>query len=211
MKRLLFLNVIVIVLVIALTAGATFAYFSAQDTSHSAKITTAKLGVVGWFSTPLMFPSMLPGDSVTQTIQIQNTSADAKEDFYLQMEPESPGGDTNFCYEHDVTGWHFTPKAWLKIVEEGTTVRYDNWICYLYPVNLAGEGGKTIALLSDDVNPGQLKTYTVTLTLSPTTGNAFQGKTNEDKIHLIAVQYNGPAPVTVIGSMWPVGDGNYGE
>lgn len=210
MKKLLVVNVIVILAVVALTAGATYAYFSAQDQTKQAEITTAKLGVEGVFSTPLSFPKMLPGDSVVKWIAIKNTSADAYEDFYLQMIPESPSGDTNFCYKKDGANWLWDPKVWLKI-EDGSTVRYDNWICFLYPVNNAGEGGKVIAMLADDVAPGASKTLKVTLTLSTTTGNFFQDKNNKDTMNLIAVQWNGPAPQVSYGQVWPNGDANYGN
>jgi hypothetical protein len=52
-----------------------------------------------------------------------------------------------------------------------------------------------IAKIGDNVVAGGWKHLRVDLTLAASAGNAYQGGTNTDFVHLIAVQYNGPAPV----------------
>lgn len=183
--RRILLSALVIVLVVASVAGFTFAYFSGTA-DKGASVTTAKIAVGDTYNFPLSFQNMLPGESQSQEVAITNGS-NRQADLYVQM--LSTSGGTNFCTPQDVldvkmdelTGWGGgVVKTW-----------YSGSICDLFP----GWSGSTIAKIANDVDAGAVKYYRVTLTLDSTAGNDYQEASNTDTVHLIAVQYDGPAPV----------------
>lgn len=186
-----------VIALMAMTYAATSAYFSGTATTTTS-ISTATIGVQPWSGFPLNYSNLLPGESQEATVQVKNNST-AKADFFTQL--ISDGSGTNFCA---------TPgNLFVKIVNvnEGAT-RYNGDICNLFP----GWSGSTIAKTADDVAAGAVITFKVTLTLSTSAGNALQGANNADYVNLIAVQYNGPAPVAQTaspGAAWPAGDSNY--
>ncbi len=185
MKKSIFLSVVVIVLVLALSAAVTWAYFSGTK-DESATITTATIGIDGTWNFPLQFLNMLPGETQSKEVAVANGGS-READFYVQM--LSTSGGTNFC----------TPNDYLDIVIQeingwgGGVVGtwYSGSICPLFP----GWSGSVIAKVGNDVSPGGVKYYRVSLILDPAAGNAYQGASNTDTVHLIAVQYNGPAPI----------------
>ena len=180
MKKSIFLSGMVIVLVLALSAGATFAYFSATK-DETATVTTATIGIGGSGGFPLSFTNLLPGESQTQSFSI-TVGGNRNADLYFQM-IGSGTTTTNFCIPDQV--------IWLKVTNPAETVTYwDNWICPLYP----GQPTSQIAQLGTGVAPGATKNYKATLTLASTAGNDFMGGDNTDTVHLIAVQAGGPHP-----------------
>ena len=68
---------------------------------------------------------------------------------------------------------------------------YNGTNCDLYP----GQGSSVIVKIGDDVAAGGWAHLQIELTLASSAGNAYQGGSNTDFVHLIAVQYNGPAPI----------------
>ena len=180
MKKSVFISGMVIVLVLALSAGATFAYFSAT-LDKSATVTTATIGIGGTDGFPLSFTNLLPGESQSQSFSI-TVGGNRNADLYFQM-IGSGTTTTNFCIPDQV--------IWLKVTNPAETVTYwDNWICPLYP----GQSTSEIATLGTDVAFGATKNYKATLTLASTAGNAYMGGNNTDTVHLIAVQAGAPAP-----------------
>lgn len=201
MKKALLINVLVIVLVASLSIAATFAYFSGTDQSKYAEVTTAKVGVGGVDGYPLEFKNLLPGDTQSKWISIQNAGTVA-EDFYVQMKYDDLA-HMNFCYAGE-----FKPMIWITIKDQWGIVKYDNWICYLYSYNAYDEG-MLIPKLADDVPAGETRSFEILMTLSTSAGNAFQNGYNYDYINLIGVQWNGPVPQPAEQKFWPVGDPNY--
>jgi predicted ribosomally synthesized peptide with SipW-like signal peptide len=204
MKKALIINVLIIVLVASLSIAATFAYFSGTDQSKYAEVTTAKVAVGGTAGFPLEFLKLLPGDTQTKIIRIEN-KGDVLEDFYVQMIADSLG-HTNFCYNDTYSV--YKPMIWLTIKDSGDNVKYSDWICKLYSANLTNEG-MAIAKLADDVPGGESRDFRLDLTLSTAAGNAYQSGFNIDYVNIIGVQYNGPAPVPATGKIWPDGDPAY--
>ena len=90
MKKRLLLNIVVVAVLIALTATATWAYFHNMDTEYTT-VTTAKIGIQAWAGFPLTFDKMLPGDWMSKEVAVKNTS-NVKADFFVQLEPD----DTDF-------------------------------------------------------------------------------------------------------------------
>lgn len=185
MKKSIFLSSLTIALVIALTAAVTWAYFSGTK-DESATITTATISIDGTWNFPLQFLNMLPGETKSQEVAVANGGS-READFYVQM--LSTSGGTNFCQPNDyldlviqeINGWG---GGWVANWYSGS-------ICPLYP----GWSGSTIPKVGNDVPAGGVRYYRVSLTLDPAADNSYQGASNTDTVHLIAVQYNGPAPV----------------
>lgn len=186
MKRTIFVSTLVIVLVIVLTAAATWAYFTGSKT-EKATITTANIDLDETWNFPLEFKDMLPGEQLSREFAVRNTGTrDA--DFYFQMIGEI-SGEMNFCFDT-----HGNPKEVLDIAiyDRDTGVWYYNdSICPLYP----GRTNSTIVKIGENVAPGAWKNLTAYITLDPLAGNEYQNGSNTDTVHLIAIQYNGPSPV----------------
>ena len=180
MKKSLILSILVIALVIALTAGATWAYFS-STINRTTTITTAKIAIGSTTGFPLSFSNLLPAEPQSLDVTIQNTG-NREADFYVQL--ISDGSGLDFCNPSDV----------LDVRIEDLDVGgdwYSGSICNLFP----GWDGSTIAKIGENVSAGTTKNYRIHLTLDPLAGNAYQDASNSDIVHLIAVQYNGPAPI----------------
>lgn len=162
------------------TVGGTLAYFTGTlDKTTTVSTATIKVGNVAGF--PLQFTNLLPGETQAQDVTVQNGGS-GKADFYVQL--LSTSGGTDFCNP--------TPVLNVRIEDRDAGGNwYNGSICNLFP----GWSGSTIAKIADDVDPSATKNYRVHLTLAPTAGNAYQGASNTDTIHIIAVQYNGPAPI----------------
>ena len=128
MKKSIYLSAMVIVLVLAFTAVATFAYFSATK-DESATVTTVTIGIGGTGGFPLSFTNLLPGESQSQSFSI-TVGGNRNADLYFQM-IGSGGTDTNFCIPDQM--------IWLKLTNPSETVTYwNNWICPLYAGQTAG-------------------------------------------------------------------------
>jgi hypothetical protein len=195
--------------VIALTAVATYAYFYGTR-STTAEITTATIGIGETQGFPLVFSGMLPGETQALDVNIQNGGT-RPADLYLQMIGSIPG--YNFCYDTTTTpSWTYRPLVWLRIQDRVSGVNlYDSWICPLYP----GQSFSVIASIGSDIPASGWQYLSVYLTLAATTPNGAQTADKTETVRLIAVQYNGPAPVpetTGFPTMnpWPAGDPNYG-
>jgi predicted ribosomally synthesized peptide with SipW-like signal peptide len=179
-KKTIALNVLLILVVIALTATATWAYFS-NTKDKTATISAATIVIDGTAGFPLAFENMLPGETLPKDITIKNGGT-READFFVQMIGNEEG--YNFCYP--------TPVLNIKIYDLNTgAVWYDNTICDLYP----GHGTSKIVKIGDNIAVGGQKDLRISLTLAATAGNEFQGKSNTDTVHLIAVQYDGPSPI----------------
>ncbi len=196
-KRIL-LAAFTIMVVSALVVGGTIAYFSGTA-DEIATISTATINIGDTSNFPLNFQNMLPGESQSQEVAVKNGGS-RQADLYVQL--LSTSGGTNFCTPSDVLN--------VKIQQidgwGGGVVNtwYNGSICNLFP----GWSGSTIAKVANDVNPGDWAYFRVTLTLDATAGNAYQGASNTDTVHMIAVQYDGPSPVPdkqggAIQDAWP--------
>lgn len=210
MKKSLLINILIIVLVAAVSIGATYAYFSGQDMNHETRVDTAKIAIDAKSTAgfPLIFQDLLPGDWVAAPlIEVQNTG-DAAADFYIQLIGKDYANETNFCTTSDDI-------LWIKIQETGPgggTVLNETYygkICYLYPYLT----GAVIPKLANDVPAGQSRYFKVSLYLATTAGNEYADAYNQDLMNFIAVQYNGPAPAvdnpTWPHDPWPVDDADY--
>jgi len=185
MRKSLFVSVLLLLAVVALTATATWAYFSGFS-DQLATVTTATISIGGVSNFPLSFSNLLPGESQAQEVAVMN-GGDRAADMYVQM--LSDGVGVNFCSPSsaiDVTiqqigGWG------------GSVINtwYDASMCNLFP----GWSGSSIPLIADNVPPADWAYFRVTVELIPTAGNAFQNADNSDTVHLIAVQSDGPAPI----------------
>jgi predicted ribosomally synthesized peptide with SipW-like signal peptide len=208
MKKVLVINLIVVLLIVALTATATWAYFS-SSASRSATISTANIAIGQTWKFPLVYEKMIPDMWQAKEVAIENGSNVAA-DFYLQMLPDENSGEVNFCYAEkgkvldikieEISGW------------DGTVVKtwYSGSICDLYPV----ADGARIAKIGDEIGPKGIRYFRLNLYLKPAADNTYMNKTNQDIVHLIAVQSNGPAPAVVNPQypdwpVWPEGDPNY--
>lgn len=180
---------------LALTYAATSAYFS-NAVNGSTTVTTANISIGGFTGFPLNFTNLLPGDTQSQQTQVKNNGS-AKVDLYVQLIGDGVG--TNFCATAGTLN--------LKVDWVGHATVYNNDICKLYP----GWSGSTIVKVADDIGVGNTETFMNYLTLAPSAGNSYMNASNTgDLIRMIAVQYNGPAPVPDPGGApWPAGDPNY--
>jgi len=196
----------VLVAVVALTATATWAWFYSTE-NQGASITTGTILLHGSAGFPLAVTAMLPGESQSKEVTIQNLGS-AAADFYVQLIEYDDGTNTNFCIPDRV----LNIKIQRLDTPAGTVLEswYDDTICKLYP----HEADAIIAKIADDVPAGADRYYRITLTLATSAGNSLQGGGNTDTVHLIATQYNGPAPVpnapVYPHTPWPIGDPNYG-
>lgn len=183
-------SLVVAVTVASLAIVGTLAYFSGTSTQN-VTLTTATISIGNPGGFPLNFTNMLPGETITQNVSIQNTGNRAV-DVYFQLRDNGPS-NINLCTPD--TGTVLTVSAWWG----------DN-VCKLYP----GWGESVIAKIADNLPAGDTATRTVSLALPVTLGNAYQGLYANNVAHLIAVQTGAPAPVPdPAGALWPAGDSNY--
>lgn len=193
MKKSIFFSAMVIVLVLAFTAVATFAYFSATK-DETATITTARVGIGATDGFPLEFTNLLPGESQTQQFAI-TVGGNKPVDLYFQMIGTWEG--KNFCIPDKVLN--------LKVEDLAGNVYWDGSICPLYPGQSEDTEKPTglpdfiypvsqIAPLGSNVADGATKKYKATITLASTAGNDYMGASKKDYIHLIAVQTGAPKP-----------------
>jgi hypothetical protein len=129
---------------------------------------------------------MLPGESKSHEVAVKNGGS-READFYVQLLSDGVGLDLCNPNEYlnlkidEINGWGGgVVNTW-----------YNASVCPLYP----GFISSIIPQIADDVGVGEIKYFRATVTLNPAVGNSYQGLSNTDTIHLIAVQYNGPAPV----------------
>lgn len=188
MRLRLLASLVLIVAVAAMSVAGTLAYFSGSK-DGGVEVETASIGIGDTSQFPLKFTGLLPGDTKVEHVWVKNGGT-AKADFYVQLisTPDSTPDSTNFCSPEDVLDLQIieTDGSWVP-----TRTWYNGSICNLFP----GWSGSTIAKVADDVDPDAAKYYELRLTLDPKAGNGYQGKSNSDTVHLIAIQYNGPAPV----------------
>ncbi|MFN2237395.1 MAG: hypothetical protein ACK2U1_24450 [Anaerolineales bacterium] len=211
MKKSIFISGMAIMLVVAFTAVATFAYFG-NTREEEATISTAKIEIGQTSNFPLEFTNMLPGEVKSQNVAIYNSSTTAA-DLFFQMLAKPAEGEANFCL--DLSEDPPVPDEVLdiRIKNRDTGNWIFNWksICPLYP----GQPNSIIQKLGDDLPPNTWLKLTVEVRLTGDAGNDLQNSTNTDIVHLIAVQYNGPAPKPVktgfptVIEPWPKDDDNY--
>jgi hypothetical protein len=188
-RNRMFLSAMIIVTVSALVIGGTVAWFYGTN-DGSATVSTATIAIGETQNFPLLFTNMLPNETVTKDFWVKNTGTRAA-DIYFHMIGDT--GDDNFCAP----------------VNAGIIVTIPGWwsgsICDLY----MGQGSSVIPKIADDVAAGAWVNLTVQVTLPGAADNIFQGKTNTDVVHLVAVQYDGPAPTPETtgfgGGMYAVG------
>jgi hypothetical protein len=196
-KRIL-LAALTIMVVSALVVGGTIAYFSGTADQNTS-VTTATINIGGAVNFPLDFLNMLPGESQSKEVAVQNGGSRSA-DLYVQL--LSTSGGTNFCTPNDVLDVTIQQiNGWGGGV---INTWYNDSICKLFP----GWSSSTIAKVAEDVAAYGWAYFRVTLTLDATAGNAYQGASNTDTVHLIAVQYDGPPPVPdkqggAIQDAWP--------
>jgi hypothetical protein len=195
MKKSIFVSGIVIVLILAFTTVATFAYFSGTDTK-TAKITTASIDIGGTSGFQLKFENLLPGESASKEFSLKNLGT-READFYFQMigDPadNSPPGEMNFCNK---SLGKEAVHIWVQELTGSGGNLVKNWvsgvsICDLYP----GHGDSLIAKIGNDVGVNSTVFYKATIKLNAEAGNEYNGGSNTDFVNLIAVQFNGPAPM----------------
>ena len=183
MTRLIFAGLLLAVAVAAFGVTGTLTYFTGTLDGNGS-LTTATISVDGTSGFPINFTNLLPGESQTRTISVTNGS-NRGADLYVQL--QTAGGTThNFC----------TPDAGvnLRIVESGVGDWFNDNICKLYP----GWPGSLIVKIADDVGVGASVTRDVVITLPgdlPGDDSSYEGAIVNNTVHLIAIQYNGPAPV----------------
>jgi hypothetical protein len=196
MKKSIFISGMVIVLVLAFTAVATFAYFYGNDT-QTTTITTASITFGNNLGFPLNFTGLLPGEAAVKEFSLKNAGT-READFYFQLygdvyNPEEPSDELNFCNKSlGEDALHI----WVQELEEKGGDVVKTWVsglqvCDLYP----GKPDSVISKIGNDIGVGSRVYYRVTVKLNPLAGNEYNGGTNTDYINLIAVQYNGTAPV----------------
>jgi len=210
MKKTILINGLIILVVVALAVGATWAWFSAQNTTEYATVSTAKLGIDEVHSFPLEFTNMLPGQTIAKDFWLVN-EGNVKEDFYFQMIPDASETGFNFCYDTSKNPMEPWDPAVLYIwVVDDDNIWWVNGanLCKLYPI----DSDAFIAKIADDVPAGATKHFVLYIKLHESADNKFQDKSNSDFINFIAVQYDGPAPQSGHGlpfQVWPEGDPNY--
>ncbi len=201
-KKLILINLLLILAVIAGTATVTFAYFSSTRT-ESLTLNTARVGINETSNFPLRFENLLPGEWKSQAVAVRNTGSVAA-DFYLQMEPEW-NAETNFCTGPQ--GEVFTTR--VEAVDasgNGLGEVFSGSLCDLYPL----DGSAVIARLASEVSVGEWRYFRVSLKLNEDVNNDYyMNAANTDRARLIAVQHGAPAPQPAAGKLWPEGDPNY--
>lgn len=202
-------NLLAILIVLVLTTVGTLAYFYGTA-DRGATITTANIGIGETSGFPLTFDNILPGESKSARVSMTNTGS-AAADFYLQMigVPTDPE-ETNFCNPTEVLNLRVREMTGPGTGATVVNTWYNGSICPLYP----HDPSSVIPKIADDVPAGAARYYEVRLTLDPLAGNEYANANNADTAHLIAVQYDGPAPVPDPGHVyphnpWPHGDTNY--
>lgn len=207
MKRTIFFSTLVIVLVIVLTAAATWAYFGGSK-QKSATLSTALIAVGETWGFDLTFGPLLPDETSADEFAIQN-GGNRDADFYAQMVgwtgDEGDPNYLNFCLGSlgvdAVNVWIQEIDGWNGNVIS-THVNGES-ICGLYP----GHPGAWIPKIGDDVPKDGIRYYRVTLKLNGAAGIEYMNKFNTDTVNLIAVQFNGPGPSPDLNSFynpWPV-------
>ena len=197
--------VVVMATVAAFGVKGTMTWFSGTE-NRSVSVSTATIDLTAIEGVPITISNLMPSDTQTVTVKVKNVGSGTA-DFYVQM--LSSGGAPNFC----------SPTSVLDIKIRNVT---DVWtpyplasICNLFP----GWSGSTIVKIANDVAPTAVKRFDIDVHLSTAAGNAYQGVSRTDTVRLIAVQYNGPAPIPdddggtfIPQAAWPDdGHGAYGD
>lgn len=180
-KRI-FAAALVIIVVSALVTGGTLAYFSSTR-DENVTVSTATIAVGETWNFPLIFSNLLPGETLSQDVSIKNTG-NRDVDIYFQLLGDDGAGEINFCIPDkvlNVSVYDLDAGVW----------RYSGSVCDLYP----GQASSVMPKLADNLPPGAWKNLRVYVTLSASAGNAYQNGTNKDLVHIVGVQFNGPAPI----------------
>lgn len=183
MKKSVILSVLLILAVLAAAAAVTYAYFSnTKDTT--ATITTAKIAIGNTDYLPVSFINILPGETISKEIRVCAGGTRAADLYFQMVGSGDHTQEINFC--------HPTPVLDIAVYDLDLSGSwFQGSICNLYP----GQASSVIPKIGEDVEPGQCKNLRIDMTLLPTAGNDLQNGFNTDTVHLIAVQFNGPAPV----------------
>lgn len=185
MRKVMLAGLVVVALMATVAAfgvQGTLTWFSGTE-NRSATVTTATIDLDGIEGFPITVSNLLPSETQTVTVKAKNVGS-AAADFYVQMISDGVGKD--FCNPPP-------PVLDIRIrnITDATTPYGWASICNLFP----GWSGSTIAKIADDVAPGAVKRFDIDVHLSTAAGNDYQGASNTDTVRLIAVQYNGPAPI----------------
>lgn len=202
MKKLIVLNVLLILAVLAATSTVTFAYFT-NTRSEAVSFVTSRVGIDEVNNFPLQFSNLMPGEWQAQKVALRNTSS-IPADLYLQMGANS-ATTMSFCAgpQGRILGLRIE-----SVDANGASLAdvYNNSICNLYPL----DGSSSIALLAANVAPGEWRYFKFHVALNANVDNVYyMNGANKDTVHLIAVQRGAPHPQAVTGKLWPEGDPNY--
>lgn len=201
-KKLIFINVLLILAVVAATTTVTFAYFSSTR-QESFTINTARIGIDETWNFPLKFDNLLPGQPKEQIAALRNTGT-TPSDFYLQMDP-GQAASQGLC---DGTRNALTQMRIEAVDASGTHLAdvYSGSLCQLY----ASDSNPVIPLLSSNVPVNDWRYFRFTLQLDASLSDPnLMGGASNTTTRLIATQHNAPAPLPAAGMLWPEGDPNY--
>lgn len=201
-KKLIFINVLLIFAVVAATATVTFAYFSSTR-QETMTINTARIGIDETWNFPLKFANLIPGEPKDQVAAVRNTGT-TPSDFYLQMEPGEAAA-AGLC-----DGSH-NAQIQLRIEaidSNGTHLAnlYQDSLCRLYPL----DDQAVIPLLAGNVAVNEWRYFRFTIQMdSAVSDPKLMSGTTNTSARLIAVQANAPGPQPAPGKLWPEGDPRY--
>jgi predicted ribosomally synthesized peptide with SipW-like signal peptide len=181
MARLIIAGLLLAGAVAAFGVTGTLTYFN-DTASENLTVDTATVAIGSTYNFPLSFQKLVPGQWKSQDVAVQNGS-DVPADLYVQL--LSSGGAPDFCSPTPVL------EAAIDDLDTSTRIWGTADPCTLFP----GWSGSTIARVGDDVGAGAWKNYRVWVRLIAAAGNAYQGQSRTDTVHLIAVQDDGLAPI----------------
>ncbi len=218
MKKIL-VNIAIIVVVVALSAAATWAYFGSANQETSTTITTAQISLGNATKANLPFGPLIPGEtSDPVNFAIQNTG-DRAADFYFQLLGDEPPGGSGEINVGDVL------TIWVHEMTDNTygTIKktwFSNQMAKeLYPGDLDTLTATLTSIMpkiANDVPVGAYVYYQIQVQLDVSATSELMGGTNTDVINFVAVQFDGTPPQPSHAKdgywdayAWPVNDGNY--
>ncbi|MDD5371490.1 MAG: SipW-dependent-type signal peptide-containing protein [Anaerolineaceae bacterium] len=178
MYKKAYFSFIAVVIILAMVAAGTFAYFSNTKTL-ALNTTTAKVQVGDTTGFPLEFNNLLPGIlSSWKETTVKNAST-VPVDLYFGL--KAVGGNCDLIHP-DVL--HVVIQLWNG----------SDW------VNVYNSDGISLFAawqkISEDMPEGQTYTFRAAAQLASTAGNEYQNCWINNQVFLHAVQYNGTAPST---------------
>ncbi len=202
MKKLIVLNIVLILAVLAATSSMTFAYFNSTR-SEAAQFNTSRVAIDEVNNFPLQFSNLIPGEWQEQKVALRNTST-ISADIYLQM---GANHDSKISFCDGPQGDVLLLR--IEAVEAGGASLgdvYNDSICKLYP----RDGSSVISLLAGSVAAWDWRYFKIHVALKGSVDQLYYvNSSNVDTIRLIAVQHGAPKPQPAAGKLWPEGDPNY--